>query len=296
MGEQSDFLLALADHLAEIGSSLRQVGFTSCFVDEDWMKGRSTADEWLDFGRYKREYAREVLQSRSPAAIEHSNPGEYEWRSSEISGRVQRRFEKFGDVHALFLDASRRHLVQLTVAEQRMGQMFERATEFDRAECERRLAEFQRRRDVELQRADTRSLAKRLFSSRDISATQIQRLFVSMVAATVSGSISSSSITWINLAAPESLEERSIELQLDVEPGDLQAETTGALYVTTVLRYRAESSISRQLHVARILPGRFDDYSRFGNRAEIALCFGAWLHVAIYIISWMIEAGWRLEG
>jgi hypothetical protein len=130
------------------------------------MQPRVTPEQWADLLYYRREYAKEVLLSRSPASIEHSDPGKYEWQSPEIAARVQRRFAEYGPADALYAQTQTRHLIRLTVPQQRLSKVLERSTPDDVEQCELRLAMFDERRNEEEKHDESiiRSVRHRLSS------------------------------------------------------------------------------------------------------------------------------------
>lgn len=294
----ADALLLLADRLADIDVSLEQAGFISCLVDRDWMKSRSNVQEWRDFQSYKREFAREVLLSSAPAKIEHSNPGEYEWHSADIAERVQRRFRDHGDVHALFLDAATRHLTELTVAAQRLSKVLERGSEADVRECEWRFAEFERRRAHELGQARSADpVVHAIYEDPQVTWPAVQRLFVRLVTGHALGRMPAPGPTIIRLAPGVDQATEYVEFELAADPESFGPGARGRMYLTAVHRSASASlpvARLRRLHIARLLPGRFDDYSRFGSRAEFAMCFTAWRHVTTHATRALLAANWRL--
>lgn len=296
---REDFFSLLADQLSKIDSSLEQAGFRSCLVDRDWMRSHSSEAEWQDFLVYRREYAREVLQSDSPAAIEHSNPGEYEWHSSVIADRVLQRFRKFGDVHAQFLNGTTRHLTELTVPAQRLSKIMERASASDIQECERRLEEFDIRYVREL--LETRNedpLVQRVCEDPGATPADVQRLFVRMMMARILGKIAPGP-TSIRLTPVDDQFIRYVEFQLEVDPEDFVRKARGTLYLTASYGSALSPStlpLGFWLHITQVLPGRFRDYSRFTSQAEFVLCFSAWLHVASHITRGLLAERWRWVG
>ena len=294
-----DVLLLLADRLADIDDSLEQAGFTGCLVDRDWMRSHSSADEWRDFLVYKREHAREVILSSRPAEIEHSNPGEYRLRSSNIADRVLRRFQEFGDVHALFLDPSRRHLTELTVAAQRLSKVLERASAADVRECQLRLEEFERRRVRELQKASAADvLVQGIYEDPRVTWAAVQRLFVRIVTGRALGEMRSPGSTCIRLAPTAAQTGEYVEFEMEVDPENFASASRGTMYMTAIYRPALPSTMPlqiRRLHILPLLPGRFNDYLRFASKAEFVVCFTAWLHVATYATKALLAANWRLN-
>jgi hypothetical protein len=294
-----DALLLLADRLADLDDSLEQAGFTACLVDRDWMRSHSNADEWRDFLVYRREYAREAILSSSPAMIDHSNPGEYQWRSAHIAARVQRRFQSFGDVHALFLDSAKRHLTELTVPAQRLSKVLERASAADVHECELRFEEFHRRRTRELQQASNADvLVQGIYEDPSATWPAVQRLFVRMLTGRVLGEMRPPGPRCIRLVPTTAQSREYVEFEMEVDPEKFSAATRGAMYMTAVYRpalTAPASSPLRRLHISQLLPGRFSDYSRFASRAELVLCFTAWLHIATHATRALLAANWRLN-
>jgi hypothetical protein len=294
-----DALLLLADRLADIDGSLEQAGFTSCLVDRDWMRGHSNADEWRDFLAYKVEYAREVMLSSEPAKIERSNPGEYQWRSSDISARVLRRFRESGDVDALFLDPSRRHLMALTVPAQRLRKSLDRASAADIRACERRFEEFNRRYARELQQArDADVLVQGIYEDPSATWGAVQRLFVRLVTGRVLGEMRSPTPTSIRLAPRADQTCEYVELQMEVDPESVTLARRGAMYMTAVYRPGLPASAPariRRLHILPLLPDQFSNYLRFASRDEFVVCFTAWLHVATYVGRALLAAKWTLN-
>lgn len=294
-----DALLLLADRLADLDDSLEQAGFTACLVDRDWMRRHSNAEEWQDFLVYRREYAREVMLSIAPAEIERSNPGKYQWRSADIAARVQLRFQRFGDVHALFLDSAQRHLTELTMPAQRLSKVIERASAADVRECERRFEEFDRRRARELQQAsDADVLVHGIYEDQSATWAAVQRLFVRMVTGRVLGEMRSPGPTCIRLAPLTGESNEYVEFEMEVDPENFAPASRGRMYMTAVHRLAqpaAASSPLRRLHITRLLPGQFSDYWHFASRAEFVVCFTAWLHVATYATRALLAANWRLN-
>lgn len=293
-----DALLLLADRLADLDDSLEQAGFISCLVDRDWMRSHSNADEWRDLLVYKREYAREAMLSSDPASIEHSNPGAYQWRSADIAARVLRRFQNFGDVHALFLDSSTRHLTQLTVPAQRLSKVLERASEADVRECDRRFEEFNRRRARELQQAsDADALVHGIYEDPRATWAAVQRLFVRMVTGRVLGEMRAPGPTCIRLVPAGGQGRVYVEFEMAVDPENFAPASRGRMYMTAIHRSprpAPASSPIRRLHIGQLLPGQFD-YNRFASRAEFVVCFTAWLHVATHATRALLAANWRLH-
>ena len=294
-----DALLLLADRLADCDDSLEQAGFTACLVDRDWMRSRANAEEWRDFLVYKREFAREAMLSSNPAGIEHSNPGEYQWRSADIAARVLRRFQSFGDVHALFLDSAQRHLTELTVPAQRLSKVLERASAADVRECELRFEEFDRRRARELQQAsDADVLVHGIYEDPRATWAAVQRLFVRMVTGRVLGEMRAPGPTCIRLVPPTDRTREYVEFEMEASPENFAPGGRGRMYMTAVYRLAQPAPASsplRRLHVNRLLPGQFSDYWRFASRAEFVVCFTAWLHVATYATRALLAANWRLN-
>jgi hypothetical protein len=297
MGE--DALLLLADRLADIDDSLEQAGFTSCLVDRDWMKSHASAEEWRDFLVYQREFAREVMFANSPPQIEHSNPGDYQWRSADIAERVRRRFQNYGDVHALFLDASKRHLTELTVPAQQLAKVLERASAADIRECERRFEEFDRRYARELQQAGNADpLVQGIYEDPRATWAAVQRLFVRIVTARALGEMRSPGPTCIRLTSPAAQTIEYVEFEMELDPEKFTPATRGTMYMTAVYRPALPASAPlqlRRLHINPLLPSRFRNYLRFASRDEFVLCFTAWLHVATYATRALLAANWRLN-
>jgi hypothetical protein len=260
------------------------------------MRANSSDQEWHDHIVYKREYAREAILSSAPSKIELSNPGEYEWRSALIAGRVSDRFRTSGDVHACFLDSSKRHLVELTAPAQRLSKMLERAAASDIEECERRHAEFERRYGAELKREETNPVVQQIFEDPVASADVARRLFVRMVFARVLGDIGTVNATSIRLGASTDSNSDCLEFEPEVVPELLRSSATGALYVTTFYRSALQAGLPQRRRVAveRILPGEFREYARFSSPAEFALCFAAWLHVTAYMVKVLMDEDWQL--
>lgn len=294
-----DALLLLADRLADIDDSLEQAGFTGCLVNRDWMRSHSNAAEWRDFLAYKREHAREVMLSTDPSKIEHSNPGEHRWRSADITARVQRRFQNFGDVHALFLDSAKRHLTALTVPAQRLSKVLERASAADVRECEWRFEEFDRRRARELQQASNADvLVQGIYEDRSATWVAVQELFVRMVAGRVLGEVRSPGPRCIRLVPATDQSREYVEFEMELDPENFTPAGRGRMYMTAVYRPALPSSSAtrlRRLHMTQLLPGQFSDYWRFASRAEFVVCFTAWLHVATYATRALLAANWRLN-
>jgi hypothetical protein len=289
-------LLTLADRLTEIEDSLERAGFRSCLSDRDWMRARSSDQEWHDHILYSREYAREVVLSSAPSSIKLSNPGEYQWHSALIASRVSDRFRKFGDVHACFLESSKRHLVELTAPAQRLSKMLERASPSDIEEWERRHLEFEQRYGVELKREETSPIVQQILKDPTASADIARRSFVRMVFARVRHDISTVNAISIRLAASTDSSSDYLEFEPEVIPEQLSSSARGALYVTTSYRSALQAGLPQRRRVAveRILPGEFREYSRFSSPAEFALGFAAWLHVTAYMVKVLLDQDWRL--
>jgi hypothetical protein len=294
-----DALLLMADRLADLDDSLEQAGFTGCLVDRDWMRSHSNPEEWRDFLVYKREYAREVMLSSQFAKIDHSNPHEYQWRSEDIAARVRQRFQNYGDVHALFLDASTRHLTQLTVPAQRLSKVLERASAADVRECERRIEEFNRRRARELQQASNADvLVQGIYEDSSATWAAVQRLFVRMVIGRALGEMRAPGPTCLRLVPMASHSRVYVEFQIEGDPETFAPASPGRMYMTAIHRSprpAPASSPIRRLHIVPLLPGQFSDYNRFASRAEFVVCFTAWLHVVTHATRALLAANWRLQ-
>lgn len=289
-----DALLLLADRLANLDAALEQAGFSSCLVDRDWMRSHSDAEEWRDFLVYRREHAREVVLASQPAKIEHSNPDEYRWHSAEIAGRVRRRFQEFGDVHALFLNSSRRHLTQLTAAAQRLHRTLERATDADVRECNERFEEFNRRYARELQQArNADALVQGVYEDRRGTWMAVEQLFVRMVTGRVLGQMRPAGPTSLRLVPDTGPGREWIEFAMEFDPEKFAPGCRGTMFLKA--SYRSPSALTRRLHIVPLLPEQFSGYLRFASRAEFVLCFTAWLQVATHATRALLEAQWRLQ-
>lgn len=288
-------LLSVADQFSEIENSLAEAGFRSCLVDRDWMHRNATDDEWRDFRTYKSEYAREVILSSKPAMIERSNPGEYSWRSADISRRVTERFERFGDVHAVFLDSSKRHLTKLTVVAQRLSKMLERASPAAIRDYERRHEEFERRRRSELQRSTSDPVVRQIFKLPGANADTARRIFARMVIGRALANMSAIDATTIRFACMGDSNVECIDFQLEVDPEEFLPATRGALYMSAICRLANSSQApnKRRLAIERLLPDEFRGYSRFSTESEFALCFDAWLHIAVFMATALMNANCR---
>jgi hypothetical protein len=126
-------LTDIADAVEGIGETLRSRGFVSGYSDREWMHRHSPAADQADLQRYDAAYAREVVFSGGVSGMLISNPGEYEWVTPLFIARARTRFESFGDVHELFRDPRRRHLIELTNARQLLSRVLEGLTPEDHA-------------------------------------------------------------------------------------------------------------------------------------------------------------------
>ncbi|HTU65583.1 MAG TPA: hypothetical protein VMF52_06525 [Steroidobacteraceae bacterium] len=87
------------------------------------MKGNASSADWSEFETFRLAYAREVMYSKNPSEILLSDPGDYPFVDRVVSEKVEKRFRVFGPVAELFNDAKRRHLIELTRAQQDFSEM-----------------------------------------------------------------------------------------------------------------------------------------------------------------------------
>lgn len=121
----------LAGAAARTRAVLEQRGFASAGVHHKWMANNSSPDEFRDYLETAGHLTYETILSPDPAALLFSEPGKYPFRSEFLRDKVATRARLFGSTSELFRDPERRHLVELTVAEQRFSKMLERANRAD---------------------------------------------------------------------------------------------------------------------------------------------------------------------
>jgi hypothetical protein len=232
-----------------------------------------------------------VLLSDSPAKIKHGNPDEHRWQTELIRQRVVERFRRFGDVHDLFQDSSKRHLVELTIPEQRLSRILERASPEDVEECESRHRDFDRRRVQELQKANSDEAIRRAVEQIESSFDSAPRVFAQLLLGRVAAQIGSASATGTRLLPEAGAGECYVDIELDAHPKS--GSSSGAIFVTTFYRSGPITNVRRRLAIQRLLPDEFRGYSRFASRPELSVCLAAWLHVAAYMATALIEIGWK---
>lgn len=299
-------LLHLAEGSQDIRRGLRAAGLLSCFADEEWMHSTSTPSEWEEYERVRRAYAEEVVFSKSVFAILMSNPGQYPWRTALIAAKVRERFERYGDVHALFADPARRHLVELTAPPQRLMKMLNGTPA---AALNARNGIYDEFRAGELDAtvgviADVR----RALSASGLDEVTLKRYFLDTLCMRAFGTLPAAEAL---VSGPEGLElhlRAGTDAFIGIRPdGDLAgkgAKLNGAFYAQLFVRQApgmsAVESFSNadMIHYARALRGNFSVYSRFSSRAELAVSCAAWIEALVLTLRHLNATGCgvRLAG
>ncbi len=295
-------LLHLAETSQDIQASLKTAGLLSCFADEEWMRARSTPSEWEEYERIRRAYAEEIVFSKSWSGILLSNPGEYPWRTALIEAKVRERFEQHGDVHRLFMDPRRRHLTELAAPQRELMRVIGAGPS---AALNARNAIYDELRAEELRTSKGPIAASRAeLSAARLNESTLLQLFIRELCARALGRDDPADVTIRTEDGPE-LQLRSAGFTLGIRPGADVAGTGaavhGAFYAQVFVRSGAQGEPSipfsgaEMIQYGRALRGHFAVYSRFGNRAELAICFAAWIEAMLMTIRRLNERGCGLR-
>ena len=290
-------LTQLAEVAEDIRSRLKVAGLLSCFADEEWMRSQSQPPEWEDYEAFRRAYNREVLLSRDPAAILFSNPGEYDWQTPLVAERIRQRFELHGDVHALFANAHTRHLVELTVAQQRLSEVLERASPSARRQYASRNAIFDDLRAEEL--ADRQGIIsrvrKRLGSTR-LSAGSVSRVLLGAVyerafGAEWPGSPDSSSALIVRLSDDWLL---AMQPGVRIESGAADGKFIIQFFLRQSLPETSKAPFPSDddlIFYRLALPDAFSAYSAFQGKSELMHVCAAWIEAGALTLLALGERG-----
>jgi len=290
-------LKQLAEVAEDIRSRLKVAGLLSCFADEEWMRSQCHPAEWEDYEAFRRAYNREVLLSRDPAAILFSNPGEYDWQTPIVAERIRQRFDLHGDVHALFANPHTRHLVELTVAQQRRSEMLERASPSARQKYASRNAIFDHLRAEEL--ADRRGIIsrvrKRLGSTRpsaeSVSRVVLGEVYERALGAALPGPPDSSSALIVRLSDDWLL---AMQPGVRIESGAADGKLIIQFFLHQSLPETAKASFPSDddlIFYRLAMPDAFSAHSAFQGKPELMLACAAWTEVGVLTLQALRERG-----
>lgn len=264
------------------------------------MRTQSSPLQWQEYETFRRAYAREVLLSRDPAAILFSNPGEYQWHTTLVRAQILRRWELHGDVHALFADPHRRHLVELTAAQQRLSEMLERSSPSARRQYAIRMGIYDDLRAEELRDpyGAMARVRKRLVSAR-LSPASVCRCFLEEVCDRAFGA------RWQgDASAPAALsvalrEDLRLAILPEVDFKGQDAELNGAFVVQFFVRQGLPAQDEEPFpHDQDIvfyrlaLPDGFSVYSSFYSDTELWLACAAWIEAVVLTLRHLSGKGW----
>jgi hypothetical protein len=171
----------LADDLPAYWHRLRDLGFTRCFVREDWIQEHCERNLLELHSSYLKELARECISTGTNPSFLYTDS--CTCHSSVLNELKAKRFSLFGSVELLQRSTSTRHFLELCPCEREFMRGRLSSESSDRYEVERQVATFVQRRKTECERftreADawiaTQSLEVGL-SPRDISTTFLEML------------------------------------------------------------------------------------------------------------------------
>lgn len=118
-------LVALA--AKRTATALEQRGLVASLAKELWLKSHSTPAEFAEHTQIADALVLETIASSDAAEILFCDDGSYPYVSQLLRDRIEQRTQAFGSVMELISDPDRRHLIQLSIPEQRFGMMLERS-------------------------------------------------------------------------------------------------------------------------------------------------------------------------
>ncbi|WP_290887715.1 hypothetical protein [Arenimonas sp.] len=106
---------------------LEHRGLVASLVKEAWLKSHATPAEYAEHKKIAEALMLETISSPDAAEILFCDDGSYQYVSSFLRDRIEQRSRKFGHVSDLTSDPNRRHLIHLSIPEQRFAMMLERS-------------------------------------------------------------------------------------------------------------------------------------------------------------------------
>jgi len=148
MKKLRDLLACLADRLPDYYQAVRDAGFTTCLVNEDWTEQHCDPKDVEFHKRYLIEVAKEALASDKPTEIVYTDA--LNCKSSWLNEIKARRLAEHGSIDDLSKNWKTRHLEQLSPCLGARLRLSDSPHPADKRQIANMVAEFVQRREGEL--------------------------------------------------------------------------------------------------------------------------------------------------
>lgn len=148
MQKLRDSLARLADRLPDYHRAVRDAGFTTCLVNEDWIEKCCDRREVELHKRYLIEIAREALSSDKPADIIYTDA--LNCKSPWLNELKAKRLSEHGSIDKLGEHPKTRYLEQLSPGIRELLRLKDSTKSADQKQVADQVTEFVRRREGEL--------------------------------------------------------------------------------------------------------------------------------------------------